>query len=75
MRYYWCVNCGYCGDFGFERLKNQKCESCNYDDLVPYDADEWEESGKREKHEWMKKDPKYDGRYKYKETKLVGKKK
>lgn len=73
MRYYWCVNCGYHGDFGFERLRNQTCESCNYDGVTGYEEDELEETGFMEKHKRQKEDPYYDGRLKHKKTKTVGK--
>ena len=73
MKYYWCVNCGYNGIFPFERLRNIKCESCDYDELTEYDEEEWKEEGMQEKHERQKKDPHYDGRLKHKKTKTVGK--
>lgn len=41
FQHYWCVNCGYVGDFGFARKKNIKCQDCEYDDLTPYDASEY----------------------------------
>ncbi len=30
-QWYWCVNCGHHGDFGFHRKKSVKCESCLYE--------------------------------------------
>lgn len=32
-QYYWCVNCGHHGDYGFFRKKNVKCEMCGYDEI------------------------------------------
>jgi len=31
-QYYWCVNCGHYGNFGFHRKNNVKCEICDYDE-------------------------------------------
>lgn len=31
-QYYWCVNCGHHGNFGFFRKNNVKCEICDYDE-------------------------------------------
>lgn len=71
MRYYWCVSCGYCGEFGFERLKNIKCESCDYEGLTGYEEDEWKELEYDKKHELHKQDPYYNGDLKYKVVKSI----
>ena len=68
MKYYWCVNCGYHGDFGFYRQKNAKCQMCEYDELTEIEQDEWDKEIKK-KHEANKKDPFYKNfkeRHKYK---------
>jgi len=31
-QWYWCVNCGHHGDFGYHRKNNVKCEMCGYDE-------------------------------------------
>lgn len=41
FQFYWCVNCGHTGDFGFERQKNIKCEECSYEDIVNLDQEEY----------------------------------
>ena len=46
MRYYWCVNCGYHGDFKFNRQKSIKCQICDYDELTELDKEEWDEQGR-----------------------------
>ncbi len=58
MKHYYCVNCGYHGEFKIYRQRNVKCESCDYDDITELDEEEWEEEGK-EKHEQCKNDPFY----------------
>ncbi len=40
-RYYGCVNCGHHGDFGKVRKRKLYCEECGYDDITPFDIDEW----------------------------------
>lgn len=40
FQYYWCVNCGYAGNFGRRRIRGQNCEKCNYDGLTPYELEE-----------------------------------
>lgn len=47
MKYYWCVNCGYHGDFGFERQRNVKCEKCEYEDICEFDKEEYDEGRKQ----------------------------
>lgn len=44
MRYYFCVNCGYHGDFSFDRKRNIKCESCDYEDVTELSKEEYEET-------------------------------
>jgi len=39
-QWYWCVNCGHHGDYGFHRKKNVKCEMCNYEDVSLYTKEE-----------------------------------
>lgn len=51
MRYYKCVDCGYRGDFKFERERNVKCQICSYDMLVEYTE--------KEHKDWMDKFGKY----------------
>lgn len=42
IRYYYCVNCGNLGNFGFERIKNQKCDECQSPDyLAPLDEEDY----------------------------------
>ena len=51
VRYYWCVNCGHHGDFGFWRQRGIKCEKCEYEVLASYSWDEWDEiMAEREKY-------------------------
>jgi hypothetical protein len=73
MKYYWCVNCGYHGSFGFHRERNIKCESCDYDSLASYEEDQWKEEGLDKKHIEDKNNKQYDGRYKFKTAKVIGK--
>ena len=42
-QYYWCVNCGYHGDYGYVRKRNLKCEECGYDELTPFSEKEIKE--------------------------------
>ena len=42
IRYYWCVNCGKNGDYGYERQRGLVCEDCKYEDIVPMSAKEHE---------------------------------
>lgn len=56
MKYYWCVNCGYYGEFDFYRQRNVKCESCAYEDLTAYEEDEWKLEGFDQMHEKRKND-------------------
>lgn len=63
MKRYWCVNCGYTGEFKIFRQRNVKCECCDYDELTELDEDDWKEYGK-EKHEQAKEDPFYKERFK-----------
>jgi hypothetical protein len=41
IRYYWCVNCGKHGDFGFYRKRLVICENCNYNDLAELDQEDY----------------------------------
>ena len=41
MRFYWCVNCGNHGDFGFYRARGVKCQECQYDELTELDESEY----------------------------------
>jgi hypothetical protein len=43
IRYYHCVNCGYYGDFGFERQRGIKCKDCKYDILTDLTKEEYDE--------------------------------
>lgn len=49
MRYYWCVSCGYHGDFKFYRARNIKCEICEYDGLTEHDEQEYTEWAREHK--------------------------
>lgn len=54
MRLYWCVNCGYYGDFGVYRHTKQECQICEYNDLLELDFEQysdWVQSGGRETQE------------------------
>lgn len=42
IRYYWCVNCGHHGDFGFYRTRNIKCDKCGNIDVTPFEKEDWE---------------------------------
>lgn len=42
IRWYFCVNCGHHGDYGFERQRSLKCEKCEYDDICELDKEEYE---------------------------------
>lgn len=57
-RYYWCVNCGFHGDFKKHRVRNIQCEKCNYTDLHMLDESEWEKYGKK-RHEKQIEDEYY----------------
>jgi len=46
MKYYWCVDCGYHGEFKIYRQRNLNCEYCNYDAICELDEEEWTEYGK-----------------------------
>lgn len=50
MKYYWCVNCGYRGDFGFYRAKNIKCEKCGYDSLTECEELDYKKWAVKYKH-------------------------
>ena len=39
-QYYWCVNCGHHGDYGFVRKNSIKCEMCDYDPVTLYSLEE-----------------------------------
>lgn len=41
-QYYYCVNCGYHGDFGFKRERGLSCDSCDYSMLTPLSVKEFE---------------------------------
>ena len=43
MRYYWCVNCGMHGDFGFYRARSVKCTRCDYEALCELEEDEYKQ--------------------------------
>jgi len=43
-QYYWCVNCGHNGDYGFIRKNSLKCEMCDYDVISLYTLEEILES-------------------------------
>lgn len=44
IRYYWCVVCGYHGDFKQARMRGLNCESCGYEDLTKLEKDEYLET-------------------------------
>lgn len=39
-RYYWCVNCGHHGDYGFTRKRGLNCELCDYDEVSIWTLEE-----------------------------------
>lgn len=39
-QYYWCVNCGHHGDYGFVRKRGLNCELCNYEDVSIWTLEE-----------------------------------
>jgi len=41
-RYYWCVNCGVLGDYGFLRKRGLVCEACKYEFVVEYSLEDYE---------------------------------
>jgi len=44
MKYYYCTNCGYNGDFGFYRQKNLSCDICRYthiSEMTPGEYQSW----------------------------------
>lgn len=41
MKNYWCVSCGYHGDFKIDRKRNIKCESCGYEDISELSREEF----------------------------------
>jgi len=43
LRYYHCTNCGGHEDFGFDRKRNVHCSHCGYEDILEFDAEEYEE--------------------------------
>ena len=43
-QYYWCVNCGHYGDYGFVRKNSLKCEICDYNPISLYTLEEINES-------------------------------
>ena len=40
IQYYWCVNCGYSGNFGRLRFSRIACKECHYDLLTPFTLEE-----------------------------------
>ena len=55
MQYYFCVACGFYGNFTFKRQKNIKCESCSYDDLCELNKTEYKQGpSKRRKKPILK---------------------
>lgn len=47
-RYYWCVNCGYHGDYGKVKKRNLTCEKCQYTKIAYYEYLEIVEDGDME---------------------------
>ena len=41
IRFYWCVNCGYFGDFRSYRKRGLKCQKCGYEELLSYSEEDW----------------------------------
>lgn len=60
MKYYFCVNCGYHGEFKFFRQRNIKCECCQYDAVTELDQEDWAEYGEK-RHNTQDQDPYYKG--------------
>ena len=38
--FYWCVNCGDAGYYGYRRVTNFSCMECHYDRVTPYELEE-----------------------------------
>lgn len=49
MRYYWCVNCGYHGDFKIYRARGIKCEICSRDYILELNEGEYKDWAKKSK--------------------------
>ena len=45
IQYYWCVNCGYHGNFGRPRSRGVTCQKCDYDCLTQFSLEEIREFG------------------------------
>lgn len=41
MRYYWCCQCGFVGDFGFDRERRVLCQDCSDDLLAEITEEEY----------------------------------
>lgn len=39
-RYFWCVDCGHRGDYGYRREAHFICLKCNYDLVTVYEREE-----------------------------------
>lgn len=46
IKHYWCVNCGYHGNFKIERYRNVRCEDCGYDEVLGLSEEEFKEAAK-----------------------------
>lgn len=56
-RFYYCVNCGYRGDFGFDRHRNVKCEKCQYEILSMMNLEDWMEELRERPYVFKEKYP------------------
>jgi len=45
-KYYWCVNCGWHGEYKTPRYRGIVCEKCNYDAISKLDEKEWKQEAK-----------------------------
>ena len=50
MQRYWCVNCGWHGDFGYERKRGLQCENCSYEHIIPISKTEFNRGYKQNKY-------------------------
>lgn len=47
IRYYWCVNCGHGGDYGYDRSRGLVCEKCKYDLITKFSEREYKAHNKQ----------------------------
>lgn len=49
IRYYWCVNCGFRGNFKKIKFRNINCKNCNYDMLTILTKEEYYDYKEKDK--------------------------